>query len=136
MLYAGVLNRHNNLKFILSHAGGALPTLAPRLGTIGTLHWVAHPPELTQESVQTQLAGHYFDTAIAGTAASTVPVLELTTADHIVFGTDFPPATVPVIDQNIAALGTLTCMSEVERTAINQNARRLFRRFAVQMPSS
>src|SRR6266436_5842532 len=82
MLYAGVLNRHNNLKFTLSHAGGALPTLAPRLGTIGTLHWVAHPPELTQESVRTQLAGLYFDTAIAGTAASTVPVLELTTADH------------------------------------------------------
>ncbi len=70
--------------------------------------------------MQTQLAGLYFDTAIAGAAASIVPVLELTTADHIVFGTDFPPATVAVIDQNIAALGTLTCMSEVERTAINQ----------------
>jgi predicted TIM-barrel fold metal-dependent hydrolase len=133
MLYAGVLNRHSNLKFILSHAGGALPTLAPRLGTIGTLHWVAHPPELTQESVRTRFAGLYFDTAIAGTAASIVPVLELTTPDHIVFGTDFPPATVPVIDQNIAALDALTCMSDVEKSAINQNARRLFRRFAAEI---
>jgi predicted TIM-barrel fold metal-dependent hydrolase len=133
MLYAGVLNRHRKLKFILSHAGGALPTLAPRLGTIGTLHWVAHPPELTQESVRTQLASLYFDTAIAGTAASLVPVLELTKPDHIV-GTDFPPAAVPVIDQNIAALGTLTCMSEVEKSAIHQNARRLFRRLAAESP--
>ena len=36
----------------------------------------------------TQLARLYFDTAIAGTAASIGPVLELTEPDHIVFGTD------------------------------------------------
>jgi 6-methylsalicylate decarboxylase len=41
--------------------------------------------------MRTQLASLYFDTAIAGTAASLVPVLELTKPDHIV-GTDFPPA--------------------------------------------
>ena len=133
MLYAGVLSRHENLRFILSHAGGALPTLAPRLGTIGTLPWVAHRPELTQETVLAQLARLYFDTAIAGTAASVGPVLELTKADHIVFGSDFPPASEPVIDQNIAALGALTCMSDVEKSAINQNARRLFRRFATEI---
>jgi 6-methylsalicylate decarboxylase len=130
MLYAGVLNRHTNLKFILSHAGGPLPTLAPRIGTIGTLNWVRHPPELTQESVMTQLARLYFDTAIAGTAASIGPVLELTKPDHIVFGSDFPPATEPVIDQNIAALEKLTCLNEAEKSAVNQNAKRLFRRFA------
>ncbi len=130
MLYAGILNRYNKVRFILSHAGGPLPTLAPRLGTIGTLPWVAHPPELTQDAVRTQLARLYFDTAIAGTAASIGPVLELTKPDHIVFGSDFPPASEPVIDQNIAALGALTCMTEVEKSAINQNATRLFRRFA------
>jgi hypothetical protein len=36
------------------------------------------------------------------------------------------------IDQNIAALGTLTYMSEVEKSAIYQNARRLFRRLAAE----
>ena len=30
----------------------------------------------------------------------------------------------------IAALGALTCMNEVEKPAINQNAKHLFRRFA------
>jgi hypothetical protein len=52
-----------------------------------------------------------------------------------VFGTDFPPASEPVIDQNIAALGSLTCMNDVEKSAIDQNARRLFRRFAAAIPS-
>jgi predicted TIM-barrel fold metal-dependent hydrolase len=130
MLYAGVLKRHTNLRFILSHAGGPLPTLAPRLGTIGTLPWVRHESELTQDRVRAQLSNLYFDTAIAGTAASIGPVLELTTPDHIVFGSDFPPASVPVIDQNIAALASLTCMTEAEKTAVNQNARGLFRRLA------
>ena len=130
MLYAGILNRHENIKFILSHAGGPLPTLALRLSTIGTLHWVPHPSELTQEVVLTQLARLYFDTAIAGSAASIGPVLELTKPDHIVFGTDFPPASEPVIDQNIAALGALTCLNDAEKSAIQQNGRRLFRRFA------
>jgi len=133
MLYAGILNRYNNVKFILAHAGGPLPTLAPRLATIGTLPWVPHPPELTQDAVRTQLARLYFDTAIAGTAASIVPVLELTGSDHIVFGTDFPPASEPVIDQNIAAFSALTCMNDVEKSAISQNGRRLFRRFAAEV---
>ena len=133
MLYAGILNRYNNVKFILAHAGGPLPTLAPRLATIGTLPWVPHPSELTDEAVRTQLARLYFDTAIAGTAASIVPVLELTGSDHIVFGTDFPPASEPVIDQNIAALSALTCMNDVEKSAISQNGRRLFRRFAAEI---
>ena len=130
MLYAGVLSRHGNIKFILPHAGGALPTLAPRLGSIGTLPWVRHAPELTQDSVRTQLARLYFDTAIAGTASSIGPVLELTKADHIVFGSDFPPASEPVIDQNIAALGALSIMNEAEKSAVSRNASRLFRRFA------
>jgi hypothetical protein len=50
-----------------------------------------------------------------------------------VFGSDFPPASEPVIAQNIAALGALTCMTEAEKSAIDQNARRLFRRFASEL---
>ena len=84
--------------------------------------------------MRTQLTRLYFDTAIAGTAASTGPVLELTKPDHIVFGSDFPPASEPVIDQNIAALDALIGLNKSEKSAINQNARRLFRRFAAEMP--
>jgi len=129
MLYAGVLSRYKDLRFIVSHAGGPLPTLGAAARYNRNAAWVAHPAELTQEAVRTQLSRLYFDTAIAGTAASIGPVLELTKPDHIVFGSDFPPASEPVIDQNIAALGALTCMNKAEKSAINQNARRLFRRF-------
>ncbi len=131
MLYAGVLERHPEIKLIMSHAGGALPTLAPRIAGIGTAYYVPHPASLTQHSVLEQLSRLYFDTAIAGTAASIAPVLELTGPDHIVFGTDYPPATEPIIEQNIAALEALECLSDDEKRRIDVNGRRLFERFRV-----
>jgi 6-methylsalicylate decarboxylase len=129
LLYAGVLERHQDLKIILAHAGGPLPTLAPRLATIGTLAWVPHPADLTPQGVLKQLSRLYFDTAIAGGEASIGPVLALTTADHIVFGTDFPPAGEEIIAQNIAALAALSILSTDERSAIATNGRRMFPRF-------
>jgi predicted TIM-barrel fold metal-dependent hydrolase len=129
LLYAGVFERYSKLKFILSHAGGVLPTLAPRLASIGTVHFVPHPASLTPQTVREQLRRLYFDTAIAGFEASIAPVLALTSADHIVFGTDFPPATEPVIDLNIAALENLELLGVAERDMIHRGARRLFPRF-------
>jgi len=40
-----------------------------------------------------------------------------------------------VIDQNIAALSALTCLNDAEKSAIQQNGRRLFRRFAHEVPA-
>lgn len=133
MLYAGVFERYANLKFIVSHAGGAMPALAPRLSSIGTVHYVPHPESLTPETVRDQLSRLYFDTAIAGFEANLAPVLALTSADHIVFGTDYPPATVPIIDQNIAALAGLRLLSEAQRETIHSGARRLFARFCEEV---
>ncbi len=108
MLYAGVLERFPDITFILSHAGGALPALVPRLPSIGTLDWLPHPEGLNPAGVREQLARLYFDTAIAGFEANLAPVLALTSADHIVFGTDYPPASEGVIELNLAALDALT----------------------------
>ena len=130
MLYAGVLRRFSSINFILSHGGGALPALAHRIASIGTLAFVPHPPEMTRKTALNDLSKLYFDTAIAGTASSIVPVLQLAGADHLVFGTDFPPATESVIKENIEALDGLTCMSNRARAAISHNGRRLFARFA------
>jgi predicted TIM-barrel fold metal-dependent hydrolase len=133
MLYAGVFERYPDLKFIISHAGGALPALAPRLSSIGTVHYVPHPETLTPETVREQLSRLYFDTAIAGFEANLAPVLALTSADHIVFGTDYPPATVPVIERNIAELARLKLLTESERDTVHGGGRRLFPRFCEEV---
>ena len=133
LLYAGVLERCSDIKFILAHAGGPLPTLGPRISTVGTLPWVPHRPELTQEAVLKQLSRLYFDTAIAGAAASIAPVLELADASHIVLGTDFPAASVPVILQNLAALDALKILTPAQRSAVGTNGRALFARFCEEV---
>jgi predicted TIM-barrel fold metal-dependent hydrolase len=130
MLFSGTFEKYPDIRFILSHAGGALAVLAPRIASLGTSSFVPHPPEMTEEKVREVFSKLYFDTAIAGTDASLAPVVALTTADHIVFGTDFPPATVPVIKKNIEAIDRLACMTKQDREDISHNGRALFRRFS------
>jgi predicted TIM-barrel fold metal-dependent hydrolase len=129
MVYANVIKRFSSINFILAHAGGALPGLAHRIASLGVVPFVPHPPEMTPQTTLSQLSQLYFDTAIAGSVSSIQPVLQLTSADHIVFGSDFPPATERVIRENIEALDGLTCLSHEARDAISQNGRRLFARF-------
>jgi 6-methylsalicylate decarboxylase len=129
MLYAGILDRFSSISFILSHAGGALPALSHRIASLGTVSYVPHPPEMTRQTVLSQLGKLYFDTAIAGSISSLGPVLELTGPDHIVFGTDFPPATEAVIIENIEALDGLPGLNVEARAAINHNGCCLFARF-------
>ena len=129
MAYANVIDRFGSINFILSHGGGALPGLAQRIAYLGVVPFVPHSPTMTPESTLAQFRKLYYDTAIAGSASSVRPVLELTNSDHIVFGSDYPPATEGIIRQNIELLEGLTFLSEAERASIGQNGRRLFRRF-------
>lgn len=125
-IYARVFQRYPNFSMILAHAGGVLPVLAQRLATIGTLPWVPNPNGVTGADVLAQLAGLYYDTAIAGTPTSLLPLLQSTTPDHVVFGTDYPPASVPVIDANLAALREGTALAADEVAAMRPNTLRLF----------
>ncbi|BCJ33829.1 amidohydrolase [Actinocatenispora thailandica] len=103
-LFAGLFLRHPGIRFILAHAGGVLPALSARLLSLGTKEWVDNPHGVTRDQLAAQLASLYFDTAIAGTAVTVAPAIEVAGADHLVFGTDFPPAGVDVVDQTIAEL--------------------------------
>lgn len=128
MLFAGVFRRYPNIRFILAHAGGALPTLAPRIASLGPLPWIRNPYKLTGSEILSSLGKLFYDTAIAGHGASLWPVLELAGADQIVFGTDYPPASEEVIAQNIAALSTFRGLTGRQRDRIGANTARLFPR--------
>lgn len=91
-IFAGVLLRHRNLRLVLAHAGGVLPALQDRIALLGGESWCANPLELTPEQLTEQLAGLYLDTAIGGGPAGIVPAVHMVGVDHLVFGTDYPPA--------------------------------------------
>ena len=122
-IYSRVFARFPNFNMVLAHGGGPLPALTPRIGSIGTHSWVPRDPEVTGELIERQIAGLYYDTAIAGTPCSLVPLLEVTSADHLLFGTDFPPAGIAVIDSTIESLAkshgpAAVDLDETTRTAL------------------
>lgn len=125
-LYAKVFKRYPKIKFILSHAGGVLTTLASRLVTTGILPWVPNPNGVTAEDIKEQLRGLYYDTALACSPHSMLPLLETASKSNIVYGSDFPQGDVSVIESNLDYLHSGGLFSESDVSNFAVTARRLF----------
>lgn len=140
MLYAGVFRRYGNFNVILAHAGGALPSLAGRLETLGPwpLGWADNPQHVTAAEMRETFARLYYDTALAGTPHSLDPVLDVTTPDHVLYGADFgaPCTYIEVCQAHLDALRSNKRLDAAERDAIGTNARRLFPKFAERIARS
>lgn len=134
MLYAGVFRRYPRFNVLLAHGGGALPSLAGRVVNFGAGErgWVANPHGITAEEMRAALARFYYDTALAGTAHSIDPILDVTTPDHVVYGADFgAPCTDPELcDFNLAATRGYGRLTAAQREALGTNVLALFPKFA------
>lgn len=133
-IYARVFLRYPRINVILAHAGGVLPVLATRVATTGLLGWVPNPHDVTADDIRTQLAGLYYDTALSAHSNSLLPLLETTTASHIVFGSDYPPAGESVIETNMQLLKSTTILDDSELSAMATTATTLFPRLATRTP--
>jgi 6-methylsalicylate decarboxylase len=87
LIINGVISQFKNIRFILSHAGGTLPFLAPRIAMA-----IAMMPGLVERFGDPLLAmrSFYFDTALSGNEVPLSALLRITDPSHILFGTDFP----------------------------------------------
>lgn len=134
MLYAGVFRRYPRFRVLLAHGGGALPSLAGRIANFGdgARGWVANPHGVTAEEMRAAFARFYYDTALAGTAHSLDPILDVTTPEHVVYGADFgAPCTDPALcDLNLAATRGYERLTAAQRQALGTNVLALFPTFA------
>lgn len=126
-VFAGLLLRHPNIKFVLAHAGGVLPALFSRILYLGSQDWVDNPHRLDRDDLEQQLGLLYLDTAIAGTPACIEPALYMCGAEHLAFGTDYTPAGLDVIDQTI---------SDLHNTLDAQQQRQLETTFRILFPAA
>lgn len=96
LIISGAMKRFRNIRFILSHAGGTLPFLVPRIALS-----VSMMPGGTERAGDTYEAvrAFYFDTALAGGYAPLSALAQVADPDHILFGSDFPFAPVSAIRQ-------------------------------------
>jgi len=94
MIFTGTLERLPDIRFIMSHAGGAIPFLAHRLQLFDTL-----TPYLERYP---KGARHYLKRLYYDTTLSTDPVMlgalqALVDPSHILFGSDFPYVSEPIV---------------------------------------
>jgi predicted TIM-barrel fold metal-dependent hydrolase len=140
MIFAGVFRRYQRFNVILAHGGGALPSLAERVITIGAheLGWVENPHKITAPEMRESFARLYYDTGLAGTAASLDSLLDVTTSDHILYGADFgaPCTHISVCDHHLAATRGYERLTPAQREAIGTNVLWLYPRFAKRIGMS
>jgi len=88
LLLSGSLVRTRDVRWLFSHAGGALPTLAGRIDAF----YANSPrrPEFAPDGIENELRRLYYDTANAVFPPAMASLLALVPASQITFGTDYP----------------------------------------------
>jgi 6-methylsalicylate decarboxylase len=105
LVYTGALERYQRIRFQIAHLGGAAPMLAHRIASLAD-----REPELARESpagAVEYLARLYYDTGLADNAPALAATLELTSVEHVVFGTDWPYLALPEGDDPAPGLAWL-----------------------------
>jgi 6-methylsalicylate decarboxylase len=108
LLYSGTLERCPNIRFQFAHQGGTVPFLAGRIASLPArspqeLGFAAHTPAGPLE----YLRRLHYDTGLSNNAAAIRATLEVTSFDHVVFGTDYPYADLPTGNDPAPGLGFL-----------------------------
>lgn len=84
--FSGDAARFADIRFIWSHAGGSAPFLAGRIEGGSRTAADRMPNGFMHEAKK-----FYYDTAGATNRGALASLLQLVTASHVLFGTDFPP---------------------------------------------
>ncbi|MFT3720683.1 amidohydrolase family protein [Pseudorhodoferax sp.] len=131
LLFAGTLTRYPRIRVIVPHAGGALSALAERIAAFSTLPFLPQRPAGGAQEVRSVLRALYYDLAGSASDDAIVRLRQLTTLDHVLFGSDFPFTPASAVAANVQGVRTLRGLSRAEHEGIARgNALRLFTRLA------
>lgn len=129
LIMNGVMERHVDIPFILSHAGGTLPFLAHRIAVFDKRtplqdnypHGAAH-----------YMKRFYFDTALSGDTVPLDALRGIVDPSRILFGSDYPYISEDVVADETAGFDAYDGFDNAARDRINRNnAETLVPRFAV-----
>lgn len=87
LVFSGAADRWPDIKFIFSHAGGAMPFLIERFEVLARAPQAAR---MVPNGVRTTLRRFFYDTAQTSNPAAMGALRQLVEPSQIVFGTDFP----------------------------------------------
>jgi predicted TIM-barrel fold metal-dependent hydrolase len=102
LVFSGAQARFPEVRFILSHAGGALPYLALRLELAPMIE--ASLQNVSRDKIAAGLRSFWYDSAIASGPQTMAALSQVTTAEHILFGSDWPFCDDAVVAEEIGRL--------------------------------
>jgi 6-methylsalicylate decarboxylase len=121
LLAGGTFTRCPDIRFIFSHCGGALPTIAGRIN-----HWSGSLGQRAPNGALPELKKLNFDTASMNNPMTFGALLKLVPATQVFFGSDFPWGTMAATKNPLRGLG----LSAEDVHSIEEgNARKMFARF-------
>jgi predicted TIM-barrel fold metal-dependent hydrolase len=133
LIYSGTLERYPNVRIIVSHAGGAAPFLAWRIGAGWMLPGVR---QRAPQGAMAYLRHLYYDTALSAAAPALRALQQVADPSHILFGSDFPFAPEPVTRMMIDGLASYDGLDEAGRLRVErENALVLFPRLQAAVSS-
>jgi predicted TIM-barrel fold metal-dependent hydrolase len=103
LVYSGTLERCPNIRFQFGHLGGVAPFLAHRIASLQVRdsELAARAPAGALE----YLGRLYYDTGLSNSAVPLASTLAAVTLERVVFGTDWPYATLPEAGDPAPGLG-------------------------------
>jgi 6-methylsalicylate decarboxylase len=126
LVLSGTKAKYSNIKMILSHGGGTIPYLAPRISSFQT--GVRTPPQLRED-----FRSFYFDTALTSSKGQLLALLEVADPSRIFFGSDVPYAPFEAVQYVTKQLDQFFSSNEYKHLAqkVNrENALALFPKFS------
>jgi 6-methylsalicylate decarboxylase len=121
LLHSGTFSRCTNIRWIFSHGGGALATVAQRI--VGMARFQPEMNERIPEGVFAAIAKLHFDVVNIAQRPVFDAVRSLVDISHLLFGTDYPYMPIDLADTN---LGKLALAAAEVRAIERDNALRLF----------
>ena len=125
MIAHNVLVRYPHLKVVVPHCGSFLPNALPRFRSL--LPVMVKQGIMQPVDVDANLARFYYDLAGAPTDDALDALLTITTADHLLYGSDYPYVAEQVLIDGKKALAERLARHGLDpQEVFTNNARRLF----------
>lgn len=129
LVFAGVPTRYPRIRWIFSHAGGAIPYLAGRVDLL-----TANKPKLREwipHGFATELRKLYFDCALSSSTGTLDALVAQVGMDRLLFGTDYPFGPKDQITAAACGVAALPWSEDRKQQLRSGNAARLFPHWCV-----
>ena len=133
LVLSGTLDKFQNIKIIVPHAGATIPVLADRVAGLSPA--LGLPQALDVSRFRETLRGLYYDLAGFPLPRQLVPLLEIADSTRIMYGSDWPFTPEPLVADLARQLDTSALLSDRLRADfMRNNALGLFPKFGSPSP--